>query len=261
MLLRCAGGVCGDGVLDDGEACDDGNLDNGDGCDSLCTGEEYDFITGEESWSNLAKPAGEVDVFRFTVDNDPTRFRAETNDGAAGCPAGHDTRLYLFDAHGVQVAENDDSGAGLCSLLDVELAPGDYELQVQEFGDNNVLTGYSLDLLLEVDVSAGGAFDGGFPAEGEDQYLLSLDADCASVVLETGDGAGGCPPGDTRLYVYDSDDNLLDDNDDGGIGLCSRMDLDLLAGDYTVIISGFGASAVDAYVLEVVKDCEGGGAN
>jgi len=30
-------GVCGNGVLDDGEACDDGNVDNGDGCEGDCT--------------------------------------------------------------------------------------------------------------------------------------------------------------------------------------------------------------------------------
>jgi cysteine-rich repeat protein len=30
-------GVCGDGVLDEGERCDDGNSDDGDGCESDCT--------------------------------------------------------------------------------------------------------------------------------------------------------------------------------------------------------------------------------
>jgi cysteine-rich repeat protein len=32
-------GVCGDGVVDPGEACDDGNLFDGDGCSSVCTDE------------------------------------------------------------------------------------------------------------------------------------------------------------------------------------------------------------------------------
>jgi len=31
--------LCGDGVVDDGEACDDGNLFDGDGCSSVCTDE------------------------------------------------------------------------------------------------------------------------------------------------------------------------------------------------------------------------------
>jgi cysteine-rich repeat protein len=32
-------GVCGDGVVQDGEECDDGNLEDGDGCDGVCTDE------------------------------------------------------------------------------------------------------------------------------------------------------------------------------------------------------------------------------
>ncbi|MBU1433213.1 lamin tail domain-containing protein [Myxococcota bacterium] len=28
--------ICGDGVVDDGEACDDGDVEPGDGCDALC---------------------------------------------------------------------------------------------------------------------------------------------------------------------------------------------------------------------------------
>ena len=32
--------VCGDGVLNSGEACDDGNALVGDGCDALCAVEE-----------------------------------------------------------------------------------------------------------------------------------------------------------------------------------------------------------------------------
>jgi cysteine-rich repeat protein len=31
-----AGGVCGNGVLEDGEGCDDGNVESGDGCSSAC---------------------------------------------------------------------------------------------------------------------------------------------------------------------------------------------------------------------------------
>src|SRR5262249_41820678 len=33
---RCAS-ICGDGVVDPGEACDDGNNENGDGCEADCT--------------------------------------------------------------------------------------------------------------------------------------------------------------------------------------------------------------------------------
>jgi MYXO-CTERM domain-containing protein len=36
-VYYCAFGVCGDGVVDVGQACDDGNTTNGDGCDNNCT--------------------------------------------------------------------------------------------------------------------------------------------------------------------------------------------------------------------------------
>jgi cysteine-rich repeat protein len=60
VLMACSddGGtsaaVCGNGVLDPGEACDDGNAVSGDGCNATCTSEEYcgngivDTLQGEE---------------------------------------------------------------------------------------------------------------------------------------------------------------------------------------------------------------------
>jgi cysteine-rich repeat protein len=38
--VDCAGGTCGDGVVNVGEECDDGNMADGDGCSSTCA-EEY----------------------------------------------------------------------------------------------------------------------------------------------------------------------------------------------------------------------------
>ncbi len=40
ITLDCAGGTCGDGVLNVGEACDDGNSAGCDGCSATCTIEE-----------------------------------------------------------------------------------------------------------------------------------------------------------------------------------------------------------------------------
>jgi len=40
-------GVCGNGVLDSGEACDDGNLDDGDGCSSGCLLEDGQACTDD----------------------------------------------------------------------------------------------------------------------------------------------------------------------------------------------------------------------
>ncbi|MFT6398490.1 MAG: cysteine-rich repeat protein [Bradymonadia bacterium] len=42
-----AGGVCGDGNVDDGEECDDGNTADGDGCAADCTEEETNAACGD----------------------------------------------------------------------------------------------------------------------------------------------------------------------------------------------------------------------
>jgi cysteine-rich repeat protein len=43
------GPICGNGVVEPGEACDDGNTASGDGCDSICDVETGYYCSGEPS--------------------------------------------------------------------------------------------------------------------------------------------------------------------------------------------------------------------
>jgi cysteine-rich repeat protein len=58
------GGVCGDGVLDEGEQCDDGNTDEGDGCSATCELSSCGF-----EWSTMETITdGTPGGFSITVD-------------------------------------------------------------------------------------------------------------------------------------------------------------------------------------------------
>ena len=97
---------------------------------------------------------------------------------------------------------------------------------------------------------------GGFAAGSSDTFFLT--ADGPSVVSAfTGDGEGGCP-GDTlmALHVVGPNDVLgpeLANNDDGGVGTCSRINAGILpaAGRYAIVVRGFGDGAIASYQLDV----------
>ncbi len=250
---------CGDGELEGPEACDDGNLDNGDGCDSGCGLEVFEVLRGSERRDGQF-PAGSTDSFFLTVDHTMSRLRAETGDGAGACPAG-DTRITVYPilegARGDQVAFNDDGGAGFCSLVDLMLPAGRYEVLIDGFG-GGAHNGYVVDLSVTVDVSAGGDFDGATPDGGDDWYVFTVEED-TEVTLETGDGEGGCPD-DTFLSLFAADDldTPITTDDDDGEGFCSLVvDQPIAAGDYVVIVRGFANNQVDPYVLSVSFPAEG----
>ena len=48
-IAGCGAAVCGDGIVQAGEACDDGNLVNGDGCSASCTVQTGYVCTGSPS--------------------------------------------------------------------------------------------------------------------------------------------------------------------------------------------------------------------
>ncbi|MGK0358272.1 MAG: cysteine-rich repeat protein, partial [Bradymonadia bacterium] len=253
--------VCGNGEVEGTEQCDDGNVDNRDGCDEVCTFEVVDLIDGLEVRAGNQAARGERDDYRFTVDHTPSRLVAFTGDGQGACaPApNNDTTIAVFPVNpdgttGERLLFDDDGGVGVCSRLDAELDAGDYLIRVQGFGGvSQALTGYTLDYRLGANVSAGGDFDGAFVQDGDDLFTFSTDA-ASTVLLETGDGAGGCP-NDTRMELFRIDENGVRAdrvfNDDSGVGACSLISSDLAAGTYVVRVDGFGNRAIDAYILNV----------
>lgn len=151
---------CGDGQLQAPEECDDGNVANGDGCSATCTYEggvctetEPNNAQGQANLScgNLfttISAVGDVDWFQIDVPVAGTDLRIEVLDGSgsAQCTPSGDPHIYLHNSVGTLLGEDDDSGVGLCSLIDPasasfaqNLAAGTYYLRYQEHGNDNTI--------------------------------------------------------------------------------------------------------------------------
>ena len=84
--------------------------------------------------------AGNVDWVRFRVSRAGARkVRLETS-GLSG-----NTQMWLYSSAGVRLLYDDDSGAGRFSRIQTAaLAPGNYYLKVQEYGNNGRIAAYRL---------------------------------------------------------------------------------------------------------------------
>jgi cysteine-rich repeat protein len=233
---------------------------NGDGCDALCTGERIALLKGREGVANEAVPANQADIFTFVVDG-PSTLDARTIAGRAGdCRGGSlDTVLELRSVDGqgnlgAIITSNDDAaGLGLCSRIQAApLAAGTYALRVDGFGNRQV-NRYSLRFRLHQVASNSGDYAGAFAQNGNDIYAVTV-ANAGDYAFVTSNGQGGCP-GDTYMTLFSVDNQdaqaMVERNDDGGQGVCSRIARALQPGRYDVEVRGFGNRAINAYTLTV----------
>jgi hypothetical protein len=180
-------------------------------------------------------PVGDEDWSTFTLTRESTVV-LETS-GASG-----DTRMWLYDGGIQEVEFDDDDGTGLFSLIGREcgvdaLPAGSYYVKVDEFGDNEAIDSYALDLTVtpcpcnpdafESDNSSAQAkpIASGIPKNhsicpigDEDWSTFTLGGD-AAVVLGTSGVSG-----DTRMWLYDSGLTQIEYDDDDGAGLFSFID-------------------------------------
>jgi hypothetical protein len=85
-------------------------------------------------------PAIDQDWVKFTLAS-TSNITLETS-GASG-----DTRLWLYNSGLGQIAYNDDGGAGLFSLItQTNLDPGTYYVKIDEYGNNNEISSYTISL-------------------------------------------------------------------------------------------------------------------
>ncbi|MHA1280181.1 MAG: DNRLRE domain-containing protein [Candidatus Helarchaeota archaeon] len=117
------------------------------------------IIPGETQTHSI-QPVGDVDWVKFTLDS-TSDVVIETS-GNSG-----DTRLYLYDSNLNQIAFDDDSGAGYFSKIIVnDLSPGTYYVKIDEYGNNNEISSYNIDLTVTPVSGGGGGEDDDGGGEG-----------------------------------------------------------------------------------------------
>ena len=165
-----------------------------------------------------------------------------------------DTVLEIFDAAGEAVASNDDF-TGTDSRIAQALPAGDYCVRARSFGGGDGRFSLALaeaDIVPEAqpcgDPGRTGLLAAGFgpmstPAlvQGEvpedllqGWFSLSLDS-ATDLQIDVRSSAI-----DTMVELYDAAGWLVDQNDDGPEGTDSRLAIGLDAGDYCVVVRGYG---------------------
>lgn len=130
----CNTNICGAGIVNAASALqyDGYEPDNNSAAASA--------ITAGVQQAHSIVPAADVDWFTFTLTK--TSSATLQTSGTAG-----DTQLWLYDAYLVQISSDDDAGDSTWSKITApSLAPGTYFVKVDEYGNNNEIYPYYLDL-------------------------------------------------------------------------------------------------------------------
>ena len=174
-----------------------------------------------------------------------------------------DPLVRLHDAHGAELAVDDDGGDGLNSYLEFTApSTGTYFVEATSFS-GQATGGYTL-AALAGDVPADATTDASLAAEGdyrEGVLAPAGDRDWYRITLEQGQGvrigmsATGAPDsiGDPYLVLYGPDGGELARDDDGGDGLNSWLEFQApAAGSYYVEARGFTEDAAGRYAINLI---------
>jgi len=206
---------------------------------------------GDSRSTSISAP-GEVDQFGLTL--------ASAQLVTMDVPCDGDAVLTVLDTNGNQVGFSDDA-VGLCPRLRLNLGAGTYFLVINEFLDDGTVN-YTLSITCEppapsetepnedpsqaTPMVCGDLFAGEINPAGTDVDFFSFTVAARSVVtIETDCG------GDTQLTLFDSTVTQIGFDDDGGSGLCSRLETTVDAGTYSVLVSEFGNDATVSYLLSL----------
>lgn len=165
-----------------------------------------------------------------------------------------DPYLILSDMAGNEIMRDDDGGGYPDSRMIVELDAGTYRLTAQGFG-NWSEGGYAISVMPAAAISRDaislpvGQVYNGFLQPGEEQdFTFSLNREQFVVIdfMRAGDS-----PIDPYMVLYDEHGREIDRDDDGGMGLDSRIRRTLPAGTYRLSVYDLGRSRSGAYQVAI----------
>ena len=139
-MFGCAGSddenLCGNGIVDAGEACDDGNTKNGDGCSSQCKVEQADAVCG-----NGKKEVGEQCDDNNLIDGDGCSARCLLERITVDEPVCGNGKLENEEECDDENLTNGDGCSSQCTLEQSAVC-GNGRLEMGEAcDDNNTLDG------------------------------------------------------------------------------------------------------------------------
>jgi len=219
------------------------------------------IISGVQQVHSI-NPAGDNDWVTFTL-TDYADIILETSGSGED-----DTVLYIYDSTGTnQIGYNDDGAFNLYSRISMTLGPGTYYARVEEFGNNDIINTYYLNLTVTYTTPVLDIYepDNSYPEAktiisgvqqthsinpaGDNDWVTFTLTDYANIILETS-GSGG---DDTVLYFYDSTGtNQIGYDDDGGSNLYSRISMTLGPGTYYARVIEYGNdNIIHSYYLNL----------
>jgi cysteine-rich repeat protein len=223
--------MCGDGViqLSANEQCDDKNLTSGDGCSPTC---QLEGLYGKETETNdtlaNANPLGgldgvigaigtlaDQDYFSFDVTVAGSSVTLTVDNGLGQCPAGFDSKLYLYNGAGAELTSDDDSGPGGCSTISPTLYPaagglpaGTYFARVEALNNAGVAPYYVFTAKIKPPACGDGVLQIG--EQCDDNNLTAGDG-CSATCAFEGNFVPETEPNDTQALAnpLGSADGLL----------------------------------------------------
>jgi len=211
---------------------------------------------GDNQGPHSIDPETDLDWVTFTLAT-TTDIVLETSG-----PAGGDTVLYLYDSSLTLVDSNDDidlGGGNYYSRIMTELAAGTYYAKVESYDNSELVPDYYIclsegaggddfepdDTAAQASTLTSGVAHGPhscYPDNDIDYMVFTLSV-TSDITVETSG-----PDGDTYMYLLDSSETVIEENDDGGSGYFSLISAtDLPAGTYYVAVRDYYYGYLEEY--------------
>ncbi|MHA2032224.1 MAG: PPC domain-containing protein, partial [Candidatus Kariarchaeaceae archaeon] len=220
------------------------NLNAVDAYESDDTFETAKRISIGEAQQRSISPLYDVDYVIFSLQSHQ-EVTIETSGGGSV----DDTYLLLYDENRNLITYDNDGGVGRFSLINRDLAPGTYYIQVSDYTTEREISSYALQLNIagdsyEPDNVFSSASYAVLPTIQTHSLHRPLDFDYVTftvldyvyIHIETSGSEGH----DTEIWLYDDTFKERNYDDDGGVNWFSKIITMVSAGTYYVKISEWG---------------------